>query len=520
MNFRNTIIIYLASLFFFAIFAPAGHMPSDSKYSLATAQAISKGHLNIQPSEQLTYCSRGINGLYYSKYGPGYAFMFVPSAIISHLFSRYLSVNEDQLHQILSSLTNTILAPLCILLLIPVMRKSGFSTGTILVSMLLIALCSPLLPYSKINHAELPTTLLLLFFVWVWYNSPTLTFKDGLLMGTISSALILLKIGNLFSAIIISACSLYYIISKRSTKSAAVASIALPILTLLSLLLLNIYRFGSWSNFGYGQEQEAFTTPVFSGLLLSVISPSKSMFIFAPLLIVSLVGFLKAFPDNKRVHVPIMIIFLTNLLFYSCWHDWHGGWSWGPRLIIPFVILMHMYIPHFITLVYSVKTWKLHSAFMSIFLLIILSAGFINLLGALTWYQQIYFFHKDYTSLPTSHPVIAYTLFKHKVVNYSEIYTCTDFNRDCSRPPYTTVWNRICHNNEINFGSFETFQGFSTFWGLLRARFGSELYLIFPILLLLTSVILTIIYMFLNRSTLTGITKHTILYCDSPGYSQ
>ncbi len=516
MSIRNTLIIYSAALFFFAIFAPSGHMPSDTRYSLATAQAITRGHLNIQHSEQLPYSSRGRNGLYYSKYGLGYALMFVPSAVIAHLFSRYTSMSEDLFHQILSSLTNTILAPLCILLLILIMRKSGFSTGVILVSSLLIALGSPLLPYSKINHSELPATLLLLLFVRVWYDCTFLTTKDGLATGAISSLLILLKIGNIVSAIVISGCSLFFIITRRSTKMAAVVSIALPLLTLLLLLMMNMYRFGSWMNFGYGQEQEAFTTPVFTGLLLSVISPSKSMIIFAPLLIVSFAGFAKVFQDKKRIHLPILILFLSNLLFYSCWHDWHGGWSWGPRLIIPVVILMHIYIPFFITTIYHVKFWLYRYVIKSLFSIIIIAACVINVLGALIWYQQIYFFHRDYTSLSTSHPLIALKLFRHKLVNYSEIYTCSDFNRDCSRPPYTTVWNSISHNDEIDFGSYETFQGFSTFWGILRARSGSNLYLMFPILFLLISIILTIIYLILNRCTITGITKQTILCMNSP----
>ncbi|HEX2960072.1 MAG TPA: hypothetical protein VHO70_24780, partial [Chitinispirillaceae bacterium] len=189
MKLRNTILIYVAGLFFFAIFAPIGHMPSDTRYSLATAQAIARGHLSIRPSEQLPYCSKGKNGLYYSKYGPGYALMFVPSAIIAHCLFRFTPISENQLHQILGSQTNTFLAPICILLFISIMCKCGFSTGTTLVSAILIALCSPLLPYSKISHSELPTTLLLLLFARVWYGCKCLTCKNGLIMGAVASLL-------------------------------------------------------------------------------------------------------------------------------------------------------------------------------------------------------------------------------------------------------------------------------------------------------------------------------------------
>lgn len=512
MKIRNTLLIFSAALFFFAIFAPAGHMPSDTKYSIATAQAILKGHLSIQPTAQLTYCSQGKNGLYYSKYGIGYALIFVPSAVIAHVLFRNTTMSEDQLLQILSSLTNTILAPICILLFISIMRKCGFSFDTILISTLLIALCSPLLPYSKINHSELPTALLLLLFARVWYDCKTLTCKDGVILGAISSILILLKIGNIISAMVISACCIFYLFKRQSTKTAAIMSLAMPLLTLISLVMMNMYRFGTWINFGYGQEQEAFTTPILTGLLLLVTSPSKSMFIFAPLLIVSFAGIIYAFSNAKRFHLPILILVLSNLLFYSCWHDWHGGWAWGPRLIIPVVILMHLYIPFFIKMVSSVKSRCNRNGIRFAFSLLIIPACTINLLGALVWYQQIYFFHKDYTSVSVSHPVIAYKLFKHKLENHSEIYSCSEFNRNCNNPPYTTVWSSICHDDIIDFSSFETYQGFSTFWGLLRARSGSDCYLIFPALFLLISLFLTTICLILNRCTLNGIMKQTILY--------
>ncbi|HEX2956237.1 MAG TPA: hypothetical protein VHO70_05380, partial [Chitinispirillaceae bacterium] len=324
--------------------------------------------------------------------------------------------------------------------------------------------------------------------------------------------LILLKIGNIISAIVICTCCLFYIITKQSTNTGAVVSIALPLLTLISLIMLNIYRYGTWINFGYGQEQGAFTTPVLTGLFLLATSPSKSMFIFAPLLIVSLAGAAYAIFERKRFHLPILLLFISNLLFYSSWHDWHGGWSWGPRLIIPVIILMHLYIPFFIKMICHIKNLFSRIVIRTIFLFLIISACSINILGALTWYQQIYFFHKDYTSVPVSHPVIAYKLFKHKIVNYVEKYSCSEFNRDCSHSPYTTIWNHIVHDEMIDFGSFETFHGFSTFWGYFRARSGSNLYLLYPILFLLISLLLTTIYFRINRCSVTGIMKQTILY--------
>ncbi|MBN1602996.1 MAG: hypothetical protein JW915_15410 [Chitinispirillaceae bacterium] len=501
---------FFASFFFFAIFAPSGHMPSDTRYSLATAQSICSGSLSIAPTENLPHLSKGTHGRYYSKYGPGYAMLFVPSAIIANCFSKYTTFNSSQLHQLLASFTNTFVAALCIVVIMSTMRKFGFDIKNILFSTALIASSSLLLPYSKINHSELPVTLLLLTFTFTWYDCEKLSFKKGLHIGFIMSALLLLKIGNAINVSIIGGCCIYQIITGRYTKSGAFTAFFQPIATTLFLIFLNQYRFGSYFNFGYGLEQRMFTTPILIGLFALITSPSKSMFLFSPLLILALAGLFKAISEKKRFHITIIILLVSNLFFYSSWHDWHGGWSWGPRLIVPVTILMHLYLPYFFYS-FRLRSENLFQTIKSGIVIVLLLFSFlINVLGSLIWYQQIYYFHNDYYSLKSSHPTIACKLLLHKIRNKPEVYDCSMLNRNCRQPPYTTIWDSITQNDTISFHSFETFQGFSTFWGILRARSGSNIYLIFPLLLVGLSLLFIRQYLKLNRDCLTTIQEKTI----------
>jgi hypothetical protein len=506
----NFFLLFSAALSFFAIFLPSGHLPSDTRYSLATAQSMCRGTLNVSPSKCLPYLSKGLHGKYYSKYGPGYALLFIPSAIVANHFFKLTRFDADQLHQILASFTNTFIAAICIVLFVSIMRKCKLNIKIIVASSALIASCSLLLPYSKINHSELPSTLLLLLFANIWYDCNALTLKKGALIGLIISSLLLLKIGNAISALVITGCCIQCIMSGRSTKAGISFAIILPLLTLMFLVTLNYYRFGTWSNFGYGPEQQEFSTPMFEGLLSLCLSPSKSMFLFSPLLIFSIIGSKHAFTENKRFHSMILILFISNLLFYSTWHDWHGGWSWGPRLIVPVIILMHIYLPFFIHTLIFKKNTAVHIIRMSIFSVFIVFALSINFLGALIWYQQIYYFHRDYSSLQYSHPVIAYKLFTHKIDIQPEIYTCSAFNRNCKQPPYSTIWKNITNNETIDFSSFETFQGYATFWGYLRNRTSSEWFLLFPFLFLSFSLLFIYIYLILNRCSLNQFQKKTI----------
>lgn len=36
----------------------------------------------------------------------------------------------------------------------------------------------------------------------------------------------------------------------------------------------------------------------------------------------------------------LILFFITNLVVYSSWWAWGGGWAWGPRFLIPFVPIL------------------------------------------------------------------------------------------------------------------------------------------------------------------------------------
>jgi hypothetical protein len=125
--------------------------------------------------------------------------------------------------------------------------------------------------------------------------------------------------------------------------SAALAA-ALPLALCGALqAALNLYRFGSAGEFGYGSEPvNGFTTPIVDGIGYLLLSPGKGLFVFAAPAIVGLV----ALPWLARRYfmeaAVIAGVFLIELLYFARWWAWHGDWSWGPRYLVvtlPFVML-------------------------------------------------------------------------------------------------------------------------------------------------------------------------------------
>ena len=96
----------------------------------------------------------------------------------------------------------------------------------------------------------------------------------------------------------------------------------------------NQYRFGSVLKTGYGSE--GFSTPFIHGAAGLLFSPQKSILLFAPIVILVVLGSFRLWTAGNRF---VVVLTLTNLLVFfvlsATWHSWQGGWSWGPRLLLP-----------------------------------------------------------------------------------------------------------------------------------------------------------------------------------------
>ena len=74
-----------------------------------------------------------------------------------------------------------------------------------------------------------------------------------------------------------------------------------------------------------------FSYPLLLGILSNLFSFGKSVFLFNPFLIYLFIG-------NYKYKFYMLVGFLVTLLIYSKWWSWYGGYSFGTRFYIIFVI--------------------------------------------------------------------------------------------------------------------------------------------------------------------------------------
>jgi hypothetical protein len=112
----------------------------------------------------------------------------------------------------------------------------------------------------------------------------------------------------------------------------------------------NYYYFGSIFDSGYGTQvlqpsSSHWSTPFWYGLLGVLISPSKGLFIYSPVLLFAFCGV--AFVWTKKCEPLLKYLSLGPILvvmLYSKWHFWWGGETYGPRLIADITPVLCLYI--------------------------------------------------------------------------------------------------------------------------------------------------------------------------------
>jgi hypothetical protein len=112
------------------------------------------------------------------------------------------------------------------------------------------------------------------------------------------------------------------------------------------ILSVNNYKFGSPFESGYGQWQER-GQPVFSGHLFSGLShfffdPQYSIFIYFPLLVFALFGYVAFFKKFCLETGLFVFIGLIILLMNAKLLTWSGGWAYGPRYLLVMLPLMSL----------------------------------------------------------------------------------------------------------------------------------------------------------------------------------
>ncbi len=108
----------------------------------------------------------------------------------------------------------------------------------------------------------------------------------------------------------------------------------------LLLGAVNWWRYGSPTDLGY--QSVPLNFPFREGVYGLVLSPGKSMFLYAPVIVIGLWAAVRA-PTEQRPKIAFMLLIaLAHIAFFARFIAWHGDHTWGPRYLtpaLPFMVL-------------------------------------------------------------------------------------------------------------------------------------------------------------------------------------
>ncbi len=444
--------IYLVLLIIYIITAKGYLEVSDTFYSVKTAESIiDRGKLNLNVPSSKMYTINGVNGEVYSKYGIGLAFYYIPFVYAAEVVSKFTGFSEVALVGFLISFANLPFIFIFLILFERLLLHFKVHRKYANIIILGLGIGSVFWRYALYDFSEIQQSALLLSVIYgLIINSK----KALVLSGTSFALLIMLK---LFSIIYLPCIFIYFslnFIKDRDFKKCL--CFAIPIITgILILLYLNFIRFGNAFESGYGSETNDF---IFTQLPRTVpallFSIDKGIIFYCPIVILAFAGWRNFFKLHFNLALMILLIISVNLVTTAAWWSWYGGWSWGPRLLIPVMALWCVPIAFWLN--GKLTNIKKHV------LIVVTILGFVfQIPGILVKDQEIHhikeiIFNKEEEKFAPSDYLTTCILFYHKVRFNNEIYSGEQFG--------------IKTKGSFNLENYETYIGFNI-WTEQMARF-------------------------------------------------
>lgn len=309
---------------------------------IATHSDVAVAAPDDAPVSALRY---GPDGRSYSPYGILPSLLALPLFAVGALVAPPDAVGFDYATRFAVTALNAPVTAATAALLTAWALRLGARRSVAVALALLYALCTFAWPYARTFFSEpLAALLLLLAAERVDAARHTANGRRALLISGLAAGLLVAT--RIASAIVLPVIALA-VVWPRSGERVSAERIrrgfwwTLGLAPGVALILgYNLARFGTLLATGYASESRLFTTPLLEGLAGLLLSPGKSLFLYAPPVLLGLFGAVRLWRRERAVVLLPLGVLLAHLLLYARWGEWEGGGVWGPRFLLPTVPLL------------------------------------------------------------------------------------------------------------------------------------------------------------------------------------
>jgi hypothetical protein len=360
MQLRTRLIaVALCATAFLGVFARGQVSTSDGlEMYRVSVSVVDDGDVWLDEVPRIGVTGR--DGHRTSKYGPLLPIAgVVPVALATPVAK--VTGHEDQLRQFAWSLLIPAAAVALLLWLVALGVRLGASFRWALAVAVGALFCTYALPYTEDSFTEPLTALAVVGAV------------ERLLAGRLGAAGALIGVGMLarpqlapLGALLVLAAAWDADGPWRGRVRRALPAAAGPAVATVLLGGYNLLRFGDVTQTGYKEPTDpGFTTPVLDGLHGLFLTSSKSVLLFAPLLLLVPWGvravWRRGATGDRRLRLALGLLVANALLTLgttATWWSWMGGWSWGPRLLLPGLVPLLVVLGPWLTQVTAGRTLR------------------------------------------------------------------------------------------------------------------------------------------------------------------
>ena len=356
---------------FFALYAVtssgnAFRVPDEFEVYFQAEHLVDAGNLSVPQTleikdngEPIFFGETGLDGLPYAPYGPGVAFLLLPFHLAGRLVAHVAGIPRESLPNgvawefVVGGITALGMAFAAALAVAGFFRASialGASESEATPLTLILGACTILWPYGTTLYSE---AWLAAAFVWVAALLLESVVSVGRWRILAAALLVALAILTKPTAIVIAPAFVAAVLlesridRRRQFATAAVLCTAIALAAGVHVAW-NVARFGRALDFGYnlaGMIPHPPARPFMPdqiplGLFLQLLTPGKSLFVWAPATLVSLLALRACWQRERGLAAGVFVATVSALLFYAAFFFPDGGYSHGPRHLVPLVPLL------------------------------------------------------------------------------------------------------------------------------------------------------------------------------------
>jgi hypothetical protein len=364
--FRDPLFLLALAAGLAAFVVQSGELGSaDTMHRLQTAHSFWTSEPAVFPQEYPEFGAHGRGGRLFDWYGIGQPLLMLPADVVGAyverlpVFAEYNGNDPSVRDIVVSYSTNILISVLTAVVCFRFLQLLGFTVRQAVAGVLALLFCTTHLHYTQNmmeNNYIMLLTLTGLAFQYEWLRSGS---RRALILGSAAFGLNLLT--RLTTGLDLMAGASFLLLVLRFEhvrgrelwkKFVVYGKTALPVYAVFFLAdrLYQYYRFGSFFNtylhyFTVERRLEnpslpasyPFENPFHVGFLGALLAPEKSVFIFDPLLVLTVVIAVLAWkrfrPEIRAYLIAGFLLLVAYISFYAKYTVWSGDFAWGDRYV-------------------------------------------------------------------------------------------------------------------------------------------------------------------------------------------